>query len=81
MQKDIIQENEKCDYQMDVVTKDSANKSELHKTYYSKLQEDMTKEEREWFILVLIILGIAIITCASVSAAFSGGGLFIGIEK
>jgi hypothetical protein len=39
------------------------------------------KEEKEWLLMVLIVLGVAIVLGATISAAAGGNGLFIGVNK
>ena len=39
------------------------------------------KEEREFLLMVLIVLGIAIALGATISAASGGGGFFMGINN
>ena len=81
-QKGILKKNEEYDYEKGGLTSDSTTQSkpqtlDLGETW----QEETTKEEREWFIAVLIIVGIALATSASISAAFRGEGLSIGVGE
>jgi uncharacterized protein YceK len=39
------------------------------------------KEEREWLIAVLIVLGFAIVLGATISASSGGNGFFLGINN
>jgi uncharacterized protein YceK len=39
------------------------------------------KDEREWLLMVLIVLGFAIVLGASISASSGGDGFFLGINK
>jgi uncharacterized protein YceK len=39
------------------------------------------KGEREWLLTVLIVLGIAIVLGATISASSGGGGFFLGINN
>jgi len=39
------------------------------------------KEEREWLLMVLIVLGFAIVLGATISASSGGNGFFLGINN
>ena len=39
------------------------------------------KEEREWLLMVLIVLGLAIVLGATISASSGGNGFFLGINN
>jgi uncharacterized protein YceK len=62
------------------------NKSQMQtNTAYSEKtvtdwETQWEKEEREWLIAVLIVLGIAIVLGVTISASSGGDGLFLGIN-
>ena len=39
------------------------------------------KDEREWLLMVLIVLGFAIVLGATISASSGGDGFFLGINN
>jgi hypothetical protein len=39
------------------------------------------KEEREWLLMVLLVLGIAIVLGATISASSGGGGFSLGVNN
>jgi len=39
------------------------------------------KDEREWLLMVFIVLGLAVVLGASISAASGGNGFFLGINR
>lgn len=39
------------------------------------------KDEREWLLMVLIVLGFAIVLGATISASSGGDGFFLGINS
>jgi uncharacterized protein YceK len=39
------------------------------------------KEEREWLLTVLIVLGIAIVVGSTIAVSSGGGGFFLGINQ
>jgi len=41
----------------------------------------MKKNEREWLLMALIVLGIAIVLGATISAASGGNGFFLGVNN
>jgi uncharacterized protein YceK len=47
----------------------------------SDRQAEWKKEEREWLLAVLIVLGVAIALGATISASSGGGGFFLGAEN
>jgi hypothetical protein len=51
--------------------------------YYYTPKEDKwwKKDEFQWLVLTLIILGVAIAAGAAVAVAFGGGGLHIGVSN
>jgi len=63
------------------------NKSQMQtNTTYSEnpvvdFDTQWKKEEREWLIMVLIVLGVAIVLGATISASSGGNGFFLGINN
>jgi uncharacterized protein YceK len=41
----------------------------------------MKKDQREWLLMALIVLGIAIVLGATISASSGGNGFFLGINN
>jgi len=41
----------------------------------------MKKEEKEWMLMVLIVLGIALAVGATISASSGGNGFFMGVNN
>jgi hypothetical protein len=39
------------------------------------------KDEREWLLMVLIVLGFAIVLGATISASSGGNGFFLGVNN
>jgi len=39
------------------------------------------KDEREWLIMMAIVLGLALVLGATISASSGGNGLFLGINN
>ena len=39
------------------------------------------QDEREWLLMVAIVLGLAIVLGATISASSGGNGFFLGINK
>jgi len=48
---------------------------------YSQWEKERDKEEKEWLTVVLIILGVALLIGATVSASSGGGGFSLGINN
>lgn len=61
------------------------NQIQTYTTYSDNAVTDFDtqwkKEEREWLLMVLIVLGLAIVLGASISAASGGNGFFLGINN
>jgi uncharacterized protein YceK len=63
------------------------NKSQMQtNTTYSEnpaadFDTQWKKEEREWLLMVLIVLGFAIVLGATISASSGGNGFFLGINN
>lgn len=41
----------------------------------------MNKDAREWMLTMLIVIGVAILVGATVSASFGGNGLYVGVNQ
>ena len=41
----------------------------------------MKKDAREWMMTMLIVIGVAILVGATVSASFGGNGLYVGVNQ
>lgn len=39
------------------------------------------KDEQEWLLMVLIVLGVAVVFGAAISASSGGNGFFLGINQ
>jgi uncharacterized protein YceK len=65
----------------------SVNKNQMQTTTaYSEnpvadVDTQMKKNEREWLLMALIVLGIAIALGATISASSGGNGFFLGINN
>jgi len=65
----------------------SVNKNQMQTTTaYSEnpiadFDTQMKKDQREWLLMVLIVLGIAIAVGATISAASGGHGFIIGLNN
>ncbi len=65
----------------------SVNKNQMQTTTaYSEntvadFDTQMKKDQREWLLTVLIVLGIAIALGATISASSGGNGFFLGINN
>jgi hypothetical protein len=77
LQKGQVQNNNQYNYQKDIPQEEVRVQSEhiLDDQY-----DQWEKEEREWLITVLIVLGVALLIGATVSASSGGNGFFLGIN-